>query len=93
MIVRILNEGQYRVPDAHVAHLNEIDARLEAAVDGNDRTAFADDFAALLDLVRSSGEPVGQEELAGSDVLLPPADASFEEVRALLTVDGLVPGR
>ena len=33
MIVRILGEGQLRVDDAAVSELNELDAKVEAAVE------------------------------------------------------------
>jgi hypothetical protein len=33
MIVRILGEGQFEVPEAAVAELNELDGALEAAVE------------------------------------------------------------
>ena len=46
------------------------------------RSGFADAFAALLDYVRTHGTPLGDDELEGSDVILPPADFSFEEAGA-----------
>lgn len=92
MIVRILGEGQYRVPDGHLGHLNAIDARLEHAIAADDRHTFGADFDALLRFVRSNGTPVEHAELASSDLLLPPADASFDEVRSMLGAGGLVPG-
>lgn len=93
MIVRILGEGQYRLSDDHLAHLNAIDERLEAAIVGTDHVAFSADFDALLGFVHSHGVPLEHAELASSDLLLPPADASFDEVRAMLGAGGLVPGR
>ena len=38
MIVRILGEGQWDVADEEVTALNELDAAVESAVDGGDRT-------------------------------------------------------
>ena len=40
MIVRILGEGQLDVDDAMSAELNELDAKLEAAVNAGDEKAF-----------------------------------------------------
>ncbi len=37
MIVRILGEGQWDVSDEQLDALNELDAAVEAAVDGGDR--------------------------------------------------------
>ena len=40
MIVRILGEGQLDVDDSLTGELNELDARLEAAVNSGDEDAF-----------------------------------------------------
>jgi hypothetical protein len=89
MIVRISGEGQYRLDDAAQARINELDAALEAALQGE---GFSSALAALLDEVRAIGQLLDDEELAGSDVVLPSADATAEEVRGMLTDDGLIPG-
>ena len=91
MIVRILGEGQYRLGDADVPEIDAIDERLTGAIERGDRAAFAADFAELVAHVRMHGEPTAAEHLGASDLILPPADAGFDEVRALLHADGLVP--
>ena len=48
-------------------------------------------FAALLDFVRSNGTPVGDDELEGSDLILPPADVTFQEAAGEFTGEGLIP--
>ena len=40
MIVRILGEGQYRLADGDVAALQDLDAQLERAVEGDDDDEF-----------------------------------------------------
>ena len=92
MIVRILAEGQLEVGDDQLEKLNALDAAVEAAVEANDEAAFATALAALLDGVRSAGTPLADESLKDSDLILPPADATIEEVRELLADDGLIPG-
>jgi len=92
VIVRILGEGQYDVPESAVDRLNELDAALEAAVDSGDEAAFATALAALLDGVREAGAPHPADALDESDSILPPADATIDEVRELLTDEGLIPG-
>jgi len=49
-------------------------------------------MAALLDAVRTGGTPLPVDALKDSDLILPPADATLEEVRDLLSDDGLIPG-
>jgi hypothetical protein len=92
MIVRILTEGQFEVGEDQLDHLNHLDATLEAAVESGDSAAFAQGLAALLDAVRTGGSPLEPETLQDSDLILPPSDATIEEVRELLGDDGLIPG-
>jgi hypothetical protein len=92
MIVRILGEGQWHVSDDELPTLNELDSAVEAAVDGQDHETFAESLTELLDAVRSVGVPLADESLEDSDLILPPSDATLEEVRELLNDDGLIPG-
>ncbi len=93
MIIRILSEGQFDVPDDEVEGLNVLDEQLEAAIDGGDEAGFTAALAELLARVRSVGTEVPAVELVQSDLLLPYSDASLAEVRDLLSGDGLIPGR
>ncbi|CUR53908.1 conserved hypothetical protein [metagenome] len=92
MIVRILGEGQYDVADDHLDTLNALDKDVEAAVEAGDEATFEAALAALLDGVRSAGSTLDDDALDPSDLILPPADASIDEVRELLSDDGLIPG-
>ena len=92
MIVRILGEGQFRVDDAAAADLNRLDADLETAVEHSDEAAFADALALLLAQVRTHGSPLPPDILESSDLILPHQDSSMDEVRKLLTDEGLIPG-
>jgi hypothetical protein len=42
--------------------------------------------------VRSRGEPLPDDALEPSGLILPSPDATLEEVRAMLRDDGLIPG-
>ncbi len=92
MIVRILGEGQYDVADDALDRLNQYDAAVETAVEADDPEAFTAALTTLLDGVRTVGVPHQVDSLDESDLILPPADASIDEVRALLSDDGLIPG-
>ena len=72
--------------------LNELDAAVESAVEAGDTEAFTAALAALLDGVRRAGTPLAEDSLEDSDLILPPADATIDEVRELLSDDGLIPG-
>lgn len=92
MIIRILGEGQFDVPDEAVAGLNDLDAAVESSVESGDVTAFTTALESLLAAVRVSAVPHDEGTLDTSDLILPPADATLEEVRDLLRGDGLIPG-
>ncbi|HEX3223018.1 MAG TPA: hypothetical protein VHR35_10660 [Nocardioides sp.] len=92
MIVRILGEGQYDLSDDAVSALNDVDAKVEAAVEAGDEDAFREALATLLDGVRTAGVPHDAESLEPSDLILPMPDATLAEVRDMLSGDGLIPG-
>jgi hypothetical protein len=92
VIVRILAEGQYDLSDEAVSALNDLDAKVETAIEAGDDAAFHDALAALLDGVRTAGVPHHAESLDPSDLILPMADATLAEVRDMLSDDGLIPG-
>jgi hypothetical protein len=92
VIVRIATEGQYELSDDSSPALNELDDEVIAACDRGDEKQFRDAFGRLLDLVRTRGTPVADDELVGSDVILPPPDVSLEEASAEFTGEGLIPG-
>ena len=92
MIVRILGEGQFRVDDAATAELNQLDSSLETAVEHNDEPAFRAALTGLLAQVRAQGSPLPPDTLEASDLILPHQDSSMDEVRKLLTDEGLIPG-
>jgi hypothetical protein len=92
VIVRILGEGQYDLSDEATSALNELDAKVESAVESGDDVAFREALDALLDGVRTAGVPHEAEGLEASDLILPMADATLAEVRDMLDDDGLIPG-
>jgi PspAA-like protein len=92
VIVRILGEGQFRVDDSATVDLNKLDTDLEAAVNRGDEAAFSTALTGMLARVRGSGSPLPVDTLEESDLILPPQDASMDEVRQMLTDEGLIPG-
>lgn len=92
MIVRISNEGQYELSEDDVAALNELDNEAVAACDSEDEAEFHNAFMELLEFVRSKGQPVADDVLEGSDVILPPPDVSLEEAKSEFSGEGLIPG-
>ena len=84
MIVRILGEGQYSVPDGQRGALEKLDSVIVEAVDSDDETAFAAALAALTAAVREAGEPLAEDTFAPSDLVVPFPDSTLEETKGLL---------
>jgi hypothetical protein len=91
MIVRISGEDQYRLEEGSCGRLNELDDDVLAAIQSGDEQRFRDSYARLLEFVRSSGEVVGDDDLEGSDLTLPPSDLSLAEAASEFTGEGLIP--
>jgi hypothetical protein len=91
VIVRIATESQYRLPEEAADELNDLDNQVVAAVQAGDEDRFHELFEQMLDLVRRAGDPLGDDEIEESDVILPPPDTSFVEAAAGFTGEGLIP--
>lgn len=92
MIVRILGRGQFRLDDAGLGKLNELDNTVAAAVAAGDADGFARAFAALIAMVETDGTPVADDELVTSDHVLPHVDTTLEEAREAFAGEGAIPG-
>jgi hypothetical protein len=92
VIARIMGEGQLRIDDSQLEELNALDDALSAAIEGGNDDEFRNALSALLAAVRSRGTPVADDLLVDSDLVLPYEDAHVDEVRALLSGEGLIPG-
>jgi hypothetical protein len=92
VIVRIATEGQYEVAEDDVETLNALDNEAVATCEAGDEEHFHAAFARLLEFVRNKGQPVAEDQLVGSDVILPPPDVSLEEAKAEFSGEGLIPG-
>jgi hypothetical protein len=91
VIVRIATDQQYRLPDEEAQRLNELDNAAVQAVEAGDEARFDEVFAQMLDLVRREGEPLPEDELEESDVILPPPDTTMAEAAHEFTGEGLIP--
>lgn len=91
MIVRIMGEGQYELPDGVYDELNEIDNRVVSAVEDEDQAGYQHAFDELLSLIRQKGTPLAADDLRESQVIVPPADLTLEEAEHEFTGDGLLP--
>jgi hypothetical protein len=92
VIVRIATEGQYELTESDAEVLNELDNRAVTACDAGDEEQFQATFNELIEFVRTHGQPVAEDVLEPSDVIVPPPDVSFDEAKAEFSGEGLIPG-
>ena len=92
MIIRILGEGQHKIDAAQLADLNELDNAVEHAISVGDTTEFREALSRLLTEIHEKGTPLAVDVFVESDLVLPAADATLDEVREYLSDEGLLPG-
>ena len=92
MILRILGEGQLKMSDDAVNELNDLDELLIEAVDKGDEAQFQSALVNLVNKVRELGQPVPDDYIGPSELIIPGPDATLEEVKELLSDEGLIPG-
>ena len=91
MIVRIATESQYEIEDALFDRLNALDNAAVEAVDAGDEERFRSTYEELLQLIRTEGTPVGEDDLVPSEVIFPPPDISLGEASKDFVGEGLLP--
>ncbi|MDA8399802.1 MAG: hypothetical protein M0008_07100 [Actinomycetota bacterium] len=84
MIIRILGEGQFEVDEEAADRLEELDAKLLAAIEANDSAAFDPALDAILDATRRLGSPLPADRFSPSDMALPHAGTTLDELKDLL---------
>jgi hypothetical protein len=84
MIVRILGEGRFDVPEADMPAIEQLDALLTDALDRDDEAAFDSTLADLVGQVRHTGTLLPADDLQTSGLVVPHPGSSLAEVRGLL---------
>jgi 2-phospho-L-lactate transferase/gluconeogenesis factor (CofD/UPF0052 family) len=84
MIVRILTDNQYRIPDESMAVISELDNRLLEATEKNDEQAFSTLLAQLIDFIKTNGTVVPHSELVPSNLVVPAPDMTLQEAQRIL---------
>jgi hypothetical protein len=91
VIVRLMGEGQFEVDDEVAKGLNELDEKAGAAVERGDEQELRELLDRMAEAVRTNGARIADDDLRGSDAIVPPEDLSLEEARQLFEGEGLIP--
>jgi hypothetical protein len=91
VIVRLMGEGQFRVGDAVIEQLNELDDRAQTAAEAGDEPELDRMLDEMWRLVQTEGDRLADDDLSASDVAVPPSDLTLEETTRLFSPEGLIP--
>ncbi|MGH9102175.1 MAG: PspA/IM30 family protein [Acidimicrobiales bacterium] len=84
IVVRVAGDQQYKLPEAVRPALDGLDSALARAVESGDVDGFAGCTSELAKLIQTNGEKLPADELRPSDLIVPSAQMTLEEAKALL---------
>ena len=91
MIVRLMGEGQFEVDDEVAKGLNDLDEKAGEAVERGDEEQLRILLDRMTEAVLTNGSRVPDDDLRGSDAIVPPGDLSLDEAKQLFEGEGLIP--
>ncbi len=91
MIIRIMSDNQYIVPSLYYDDINKIDNDSVRCIAKDDAAGFRKRFDEMIALIKKNGVPMDPKTLKESDLIIPPADLTFEEAKKIFVGEGLVP--
>jgi len=90
MIVRIMEEGQFRIPSSLLDELNVIDNRIVDYVAKENESDFKKELGMLIAMIKENGKPIDDAEIVESDLIVPPEDLTLEEAAGIFSGDGII---
>ena len=91
MIVRVMGEGQFQIDDEVAKGLNDLDEKAGEAVERGDEEQLRILLDRMTEAVLTNGSRVPDDDLRGSDAIVPPGDLSLDEAKQLFEGEGLIP--
>jgi hypothetical protein len=94
VIARILVLGQFRLDADDLPGVEAADDAVEKAIAAGDERALRTALSDLIDVIVTTGDPVPDQEFVTSDVVVPPADSTLDDLQAFGAEgeEGLIPG-
>jgi hypothetical protein len=86
-----MGEGQFEVDDEVAKGLNDLDEKAGEAVERGDDEQLRVLLERMAEAVRTNGSRVPDDDLRGSDAIVPPEDLSLDEAKQLFDGEGLIP--
>jgi len=85
VIIRILGEGRYDVPDADLPAIEQLDAVLVDALERKDEATFESALADIIGQVRHSGTQLDHDDMRTSELVIPHEGSTLAEVAEVLS--------
>lgn len=89
MIIRIVSEGQYKVPSSLFDELNVIDNRIVELVSKGNEEEYREELSKLIGMIKTNGKLLDDSDIVESDIIVPPGDLTFEEAKEIFTGVGV----
>jgi hypothetical protein len=86
-----MGEGQFEVDEEVAKGLNDLDEQAGEAVERGDEEQLRELLQRMVEAVRTNGSRVPDDDLRGSDAIVPPDDLSLDEAKQLFDGEGLIP--
>jgi hypothetical protein len=87
MVVRIMEDDQYRLDDSYLPFIEQLDEKLHTAMTEDNAELFYPALQEAIELVRAKGTKVPHTEVIPSNIVLPAPDMTLEEMHKYLDVD------
>jgi len=84
MVVRIVGEGQWRVPAGLGPALDGLDQALLSAIEDSDESSYNRLVAQLTKLIKSQGSALAANDLSSSDLVVPGDGMTLDEARRVV---------
>jgi hypothetical protein len=84
MIIRVLGEGRYEVPESDMPPIDQLDSQLLDALESDDEATFTRTLTDLLVKVRQGGTLLPPDDLRPSALAVPHEGSTLEELKELL---------
>lgn len=103
IIVRILNQGQYKINEETHNKIDDIDNSIvdiidkinlddkrESVILNQDQEELRKRLAQIIDVVCSEGTQLDDKEIVESDIIIPSEDISIDEAKKIFRGEGII---
>jgi len=86
-----MGEGQFELDKKQLDEVNKIDNNIVKIVSKGDEKTYRTEYKKLIEIVRKNGKKIAYDIIKPSDVIIPPADLTFDEAKKIFRGEGLIP--